>query len=536
MSEIPRRAHAALYGPTKGDRVRLADTALVVEVEDDATLRAGGGEEASFGRGGSLRDGMGQSQAVNGPGHHEAHDLVVTNALIVDHWGIVKADIGVKGSRIAAIGKAGNPDTQTGVDIVVGPGTEVIAGAGLIATAGGVDTGVRFGGPQQIVDALLAGITTMLGGGTGPTSGTLATGCTPGPQNIQRMLRAAEGLPMNLGFVGKGNASRPEPLTQQLAAGAIGLALHEDWGSTPAAIDNCLTLAEVTDTQVLLHADTLHESGFFDDTVAALRGAAVQVLPDAAAPDAARWAGLEHVLAGSATGLHAAAAAGNGGGSTRAAVELLHELGALGILGSGAPAMGSGIVVRAWQLAHTMKTLRGALAGDGARADNLRVKRYLAKYTINPALAWGIAHEVGSIEVGKWADLVLWRPAYFGVRPSLVLKGGFVAAAPLADAAPAQPRSATPRFAGCGRLAPATSLSFVSRTALDAGIGERLGLARRLAAVAGARVLRRRDMVHNAYVPRIEIDERSGAVRADGQLLAGGSAAALPLAQRYALF
>ena len=296
MSEIPRRAHAALYGPTKGDRVRLADTALVVEVEDDATLRAGGGEEASFGRGGSLRDGMGQSQAVNGPGHHEAHDLVVTNALIVDHWGIVKADIGVKGSRIAAIGKAGNPDTQTGVDIVVGPGTEVIAGAGLIATAGGVDTGVRFGGPQQIVDALLAGITTMLGGGTGPTSGTLATGCTPGPQNIQRMLRAAEGLPMNLGFVGKGNASRPEPLTQQLAAGAIGLALHEDWGSTPAAIDNCLTLAEVTDTQVLLHADTLHESGFFDDTVAALRGAAVQVLPDAAAPDAARWAGLEHVL------------------------------------------------------------------------------------------------------------------------------------------------------------------------------------------------------------------------------------------------
>ncbi|NLZ42404.1 MAG: amidohydrolase family protein, partial [Comamonadaceae bacterium] len=382
-----------------------------------------------------------------------------------------------------------------------------------------------------------AGTTTMIGGGTGPTSGSLETGCTPGPLNLQRMLRAAEGLPMNLGFVGKGNASRPEPLTQQLAAGAIGLALHEDWGSTPAAIDNCLTLAEVTDTQVLLHADTLHESGFFTDTLAALCGRTVQVLPDAGAPDAPRWAGVDHVLAGSATGLHATGAAAGARGTTRAAVALLHELGAIGIVGSGAPAPGSGIVVRAWQMAHAMKILRGTLPGDSARADNLRVKRYLAKFTINPALAWGIAHEVGSIEVGKWADLVLWRPAYFGVRPSLVLKGGVVAAAPMVDAALPGPRSAAPLFAGCGRLAPAASLSFVSRSALDAGIGERLGLARRLAAAGGARTLHRRDMVHNAYTPHVEIDERSGAVRADGRLLVcEGAVDALPLTQRYALF
>ncbi len=575
MTTINRRAYAEMYGPTTGDRVRLADTGLIIEVEDDFTRRAGGyGEEVKFGGGKTIRDGMGQSQIVNGPGHFEAHDVVITNALILDHWGIVKADIGIKGSRIAAIGKAGNPDVQPGVDIVIGPGTEIIAGEGMIVTAGGIDSHIHFICPQLIEEALSSGITTMLGGGTGPATGTFATTCTPGPENIHRMLQAAEAFPMNLGFMGKGNASRPEALTQQIAAGAIGLKLHEDWGTTPAAIDNCLTMAEVTDTQVSIHSDTLNESGFVEDTIAATRGRTLCAFHTEGAggghaPDILRVVGepnflpsstnptmpftantvdehldmlmvCHHLDAGIAEDL--AFAESRIRRETIAAEDVLHDLGAISMMSSDSQAMGrvGEVIIRTWQTAHKMKGQRGSLPGDTARHDNLRAKRYVAKYTINPALANGISHEVGSVEVGKWADLVLWRPAFFGVKPTTILKGGFIAMALMGDANASiptpQPVHYRPMFGSYGRLVQATSLTFVSQSAIKSDVGEDLGLHKRLAAVQACRSVRKTDMVHNAYLPKMEIDAQTYAVRADGQLLTCEPATVLPMAQRYFLF
>ncbi|MBP9910228.1 MAG: urease subunit alpha [Rubrivivax sp.] len=590
MATLGRRAYAEMYGPTVGDRLRLADTGLVIEVEADLTLRSGGyGEEVKFGGGKTIRDGMGQSQVVNGPGQHESCDCVITNALIVDHWGVVKADIGLKGCRIAAIGKAGNPDTQPGVDIVIGPGTEIIAGEGLIVTAGGIDSHIHFICPQQIDEALYSGITTMLGGGTGPATGTYATTCTPGPENIHRMLQAAEAFPMNLGFLGKGNATRPEALSQQIAAGAIGLKLHEDWGTTPAAIDNCLTMAEVTDTQVAIHTDTLNESGFVEDSIAAFKGRTIHTFHSEGAggghaPDIMKVVGEANVLpsstnptrpytvntldehldmlmvchhldAGIAEDL--AFAESRIRRETIAAEDVLHDLGAISIMASDSQAMGrvGEVVIRTWQTAHKMKGQRGWLSpsppqGEGqsegscvqndSRNDNFRVKRYIAKYTINPAIAHGISHDVGSVEVGKWADLVLWRPAFFGVKPSLVLKGGFIAAAAMGDPNASiptpQPVHYRPMFGSYGRVLPATSLTFVSQTALRGELGDELGLRKRLSAVHGCRTVKKADMVHNAYLPVMEIDAQTYEVRADGQLLTCDPATLLPMAQRYFLF
>ena len=575
MAEIGRRAYAEMYGPTVGDRVRLADTGLVIEVEQDMTLRAGGyGEEVKFGGGKTIRDGMGQSQVVNGPGPHEAPDCVITNALIVEHWGIVKADIAIKGCRIAAIGKAGNPDVQPGVDIVIGPGTEIIAGEGMIVTAGGIDSHIHFICPQQIDEALASGITTMLGGGTGPATGTFATTCTPGPENMHRMLMAAEAFPMNLGFMGKGNATRPEALSQQIAAGAIGLKLHADWGTTPAAIDNCLTMAEVTDTQVSIHSDTLNESGFVEDTIAATRGRTLCAFHTEGAggghaPDIMRVVGEANFLPSSTNPtmpytvntvdehldmlmvchhLDAAIAEDLAFAESRirretiAAEDVLHDLGAVSMMSSDSQAMGrvGEVIIRTWQTAHKMKGQRGTLPQDSSRNDNFRVKRYIAKYTINPALANGIAHEVGSLEVGKWADIVLWRPAFFGVKPSLVLKGGFIAAAQMGDANASiptpQPVHMRPMFGSFGRTLQATSLSFVSHSALDAGIGRQLGLQKKLSAVRGCRTVRKTDMVHNSWLPTMEIDPQTYSVRANGELLTCDPATVLPLAQRYFLF
>jgi urease subunit alpha len=572
---IGRRAYAEMYGPTVGDRLRLADTGLVIEVEKDFTLAAGGyGEEVKFGGGKTIRDGMGQSQVVNGPGHGEAADCVITNALIVDHWGIVKADIGIKGCRIAAIGKAGNPDVQPGVDIVIGPGTEIIAGEGMVVTAGGIDSHIHFICPQQIDEALASGVTTMLGGGTGPATGTYATTCTPGPENIHRMLMAAEAFPMNLGFLGKGNATQPEALSQQIAAGAIGLKLHEDWGSTPAAIDNCLTMAEVTDTQVSLHSDTLNESGFVEDTIAATKGRTLCAFHTEGAggghaPDIMRVVGEANFLPSSTNPtmpytantvdehldmlmvchhLDASIAEDLAFAESRirretiAAEDVLHDLGAISMMSSDSQAMGrvGEVIIRTWQTAHKMKGQRGALAGDSERNDNTRVKRYIAKYTVNPAIANGISHEVGSLEVGKWADIVLWRPAFFGVKPSLVLKGGFIALAAMGDPNASiptpQPVHYRPMFGSYGGALSATSLTFVSHSALDADIGGELGLKKRLSAVRGCRTVQKQHMVHNAYLPKMEIDAQTYAVRADGQLLTCEPATVLPMAQKYFLF
>ena len=575
MSSIGRRAYAEMYGPTVGDRVRLADTGLIVEVEQDLTLRAGGyGEEVKFGGGKTIRDGMGQSQTVNGPGPNEACDCVITNALIIDHWGIVKADIGLKGCRIAAIGKAGNPDVQPGVDIVIGPGTEIIAGEGLIVTAGGVDSHIHFICPQQIEEALMSGITTMLGGGTGPATGTYATTCTPGPENIHRMLMAAEAFPMNLGFFGKGNSTRPEALSQQVAAGAIAMKLHEDWGSTPAAIDNCLTMAEVTDVQVAIHTDTLNESGFVEDSIAAFKGRTIHTFHTEGAggghaPDILKVVGEANVLPSSTNPtrpytvntldehldmlmvchhLDASIAEDLAFAESRirretiAAEDILQDLGAISMMSSDSQAMGrvGEVVIRTWQTAHKMKGQRGALPEDNARNDNFRVKRYIAKYTINPAIAHGISHEVGSVQPGKWADLVFWRPAFFGIKPSLIMKGGFIAAALMGDANASiptpQPVHYRPMFGSFGGAMSATSLSFVSHTALDGDIGDVLGLHKRLSAVRGCRGLKKTDMVHNGYLPKMEIDPQTYAVRADGQLLVCDPATVLPMAQRYFLF
>jgi urease subunit alpha len=575
MPTIGKRAYAEMFGPTTGDRVRLADTNLVVEVEKDFTLAAGGyGEEVKFGGGKTIRDGMGQGQTVNGPGAAEAVDCVITNALIIDHWGIVKADIGLRGCRIAAIGKAGNPDVQPGVDIVIGPGTEIIAAEGMIVTPGGIDTHIHFICPQQIEEALSSGVTTMMGGGTGPATGTFATTCTPGPANIERMLRAADAFPMNLGFMGKGNASRPEALRQQVEAGAIGLKLHEDWGTTPAAIDCCLTVADAMDVQVAIHSDTLNESGFVEDTIAAFKGRTIHSFHTEGAggghaPDIMRVVGEANVLpsstnptrpftvntldehldmlmvchhldAGIAEDL--AFAESRIRRETIAAEDILHDLGAISMFSSDSQAMGrvGEVILRCWQTAHKMKAQRGSLPGDSERNDNVRVKRYIAKLSINPALTHGIAHEVGSVEAGKWADLVLWQPAFFGVKPALILKGGFIAMAAMGDANASiptpQPVHYRPMFGSYGGALAQGSLTFVSQAGIAAGVPARAGLHKTIATVKGTRSVTKRDMIHNDWLPKMEIDAQTYEVRADGQLLTCEPAAELPMAQRYFLF
>ncbi|MEO7852082.1 MAG: urease subunit alpha [Rubrivivax sp.] len=575
MATLSRRGYAEMFGPTVGDRLRLADTDLIIEVEHDFTLRAGGyGEEVKFGGGKTIRDGMGQSQRINGPGADEAMDCVITNAVIIDHWGIVKADIGIKGQRFAAIGKAGNPDVQPGVDIVIGPGTEIIAGEGCIVTAGGIDSHIHFICPQQIEEALMSGITTMTGGGTGPATGTFATTCTPGPANIARMLQAADAFPMNLAFLGKGNASRPEALRQQVEAGAAGLKLHEDWGTTPAAIDCCLSVAEETDTQVSIHSDTLNESGFVEDTIAATQGRSLcayhtEGAGGGHAPDILRVVGEANFLPSSTNPtmpytvntvdehvdmlmvchhLDASIAEDLAFAESRirretiAAEDVLHDLGAISMFSSDSQAMGrvGEVILRCWQTAHKMKQQRGTLPGDGERHDNARVKRYIAKYTINPALANGLAHEVGSIEVGKWADLVLWKPAFFGVKPSLILKGGFIAAAAMGDPNASiptpQPVHYRPMFGAFGGALAGGSLTFVSQASLANGAAQSYKLNKQLAAVKDCRGVRKQHMVHNALLPKMEIDAQTYAVRADGELLTCEPASVLPMAQRYFLF
>ncbi|MEY3783126.1 MAG: urease subunit alpha [Pseudomonadota bacterium] len=569
---IDRRAYAEIFGPTVGDRVSLADTDLIVEVEADYTLRAGSyGEEVKFGGGKTIRDGMAQSQLTRTQG---AVDTVLTNALIMDHWGIVKADIGLKGGRIVAIGKAGNPDTQPGVDIIIGPGTEIISCEGNIVTAGGVDTHIHFIAPQQIEEALCSGVTTMLGGGTGPATGTFATTCTPGPWNIERMMQSADAFPMNLGFMGKGNASLPAALHEQVSAGALGLKLHEDWGTTPAAIDNCLNVAEETDIQVAIHTDTLNESGFVEDTVAAFKGRTIHTFHTEGAggghaPDILKVVGEPNVLPSStnptrpytintldehvdmlmvchhldpAIAEDLAFAESRIRKETIAAEDILHDLGAISMFSSDSQAMGrvGEVIIRTWQTAHKMKQQRGKLPLDTERNDNFRAKRYLAKYTINPAIAHGIAHEVGSIEVGKWADIVIWKPAFFGVKPALILKGGFIAMAAMGDPNASiptpQPVHYRPMFGAYGGALAKTSLTFVSQAGLQAGIGERFGLHKTLSAVKGIRGLGKRHMIHNDYLPKMEVNAQTYQVRADGQLLTCEPASSLPMTQRYFLF
>jgi urease subunit alpha len=572
MATIGRRAYAEMFGPTTGDRVRLADTDLLLEVERDFTLAAGGyGEEVKFGGGKTIRDGMAQSQRSRAEG---AMDLVLTNALVIDHWGIVKADIGVKDGRIAVIGKAGNPDTQPGVDIIIGPGTEIISCEGSIVTAGGIDSHIHFISPQQIEEALTSGVTTMLGGGTGPATGTLATTCTPGAWNMERMLQAADAFPMNLGFLGKGNASQPQALREQIDAGAIGLKLHEDWGTTPSAIDQCLTIAEETDTQVAIHSDTLNESGFVENTIAATKGRALCAFHTEGAggghaPDILRVVGesnflpsstnptmpytvntldehvdmlmvCHHLDAGIAEDL--AFAESRIRKETIAAEDVLHDIGAISMFSSDSQAMGrvGEVVLRCWQTAHKMKLQRGTLAEDNARNDNFRIKRYVAKYTINPAIAHGISHEVGSIEPGKWADLVVWKPAFFGVKPSLILKGGFIAMAAMGDPNASiptpQPVHYRPMFGSFGGAVARGSFTFMSQAAVSAGVREKYGMSKQVSAVKNMRHIRKRDMVHNGATPKMEIDAQTYAVRADGQLLTCEAATVLPMAQRYFLF
>jgi len=572
MATIPRSAYADMFGPTVGDRVRLADTGLIVEVEKDFTLAAGGyGEEAKFGGGKTIRDGMAQSQRTRAQG---AMDTVLTNALIIDHWGIVKADIGLKDGRIAAIGKAGNPDTMPGVDIVIGPGTEIISCEGHIVTAGGIDSHIHFICPQQVDEALASGVTTMLGGGTGPATGTFATTCTPGPWHIERMLQAADGLSMNLGFLGKGNASRPEALHEQVDAGAIGLKLHEDWGTTPSAISNCLDVAEEMDVQVAIHSDTLNESGFVEDTIAATKGRTLCAFHTEGAggghaPDIIRVVGEANFLPSSTNPTmpytvntldehvdmlmvchhldasipeDLAFAESRIRRETIAAEDMLHDMGAISIMSSDSQAMGrvGEVVIRTWQTADKMKSQRGTLPEDSSRNDNFRVKRYIAKYTINPAIAHGIAHTVGSLEVGKWADLVIWKPAFFGVKPALVVQGGTISLAAMGDPNASiptpQPVHYRPQFGAFGRSLARGSLSFVSQAGLAAGVGERYGLQKTTVAVQNCRSITKAHMVHNSYLPKMEIDPQRYTVRADGVLLTCEPASKLPMAQRYFLF
>ncbi len=566
-NKITRQAYAEMFGPTTGDRLRLADTELLIEVEKDYTIY---GEEVKFGGGKVIRDGMGQSQRVSA----ETVDTVITNALIVDAvTGIVKADIGLKDGRIAAIGKAGNPDIQPGVTIVIGPGTEVIAGEGMIITAGGIDSHIHFICPQQIDEALYSGVTTMLGGGTGPATGTYATTCTPGPWHIHRMLEAAEAFPMNLGFLGKGNASLPEALREQVEAGAMGLKLHEDWGTTPAAIDCCLSVADEMDVQVAIHTDTLNESGFVEATIGAFKGRTIHTFHTEGAggghaPDIIKAAGLPNVLPSSTNPTmpytvntidehldmlmvchhldpsiaeDIAFAESRIRRETIAAEDILHDLGVFSMMSSDSQAMGrvGEVIVRTWQAAHKMKVQRGALPEDSARNDNFRVKRYIAKYTINPALTHGIAHTVGSIEVGKLADLVLWKPAFFGVKPSLILKGGMIAAAAMGDPNASiptpQPVHYRPMFGSFGK-ALKTSVTFVSQAALQNPAVNALNLQKPLVAVSGTRTLKKSDMVHNGATPEITVDPETYVVKADGVHLVCEPATELPLAQRYFLF
>ncbi len=568
MAKLSRAAYADMFGPTVGDRIRLGDTDLFVVVEKDFSHY---GEEVKFGGGKVIRDGMGQSQRSRAEG---AHDTVITNALIIDHWGIVKADIGIRDGRISGIGKAGNPDVQPGVDIVIGPGTEIIAGEGKIVTAGGIDAHIHFICPQQVEEALASGITTMVGGGTGPATGTAATTCTPGPWHLARMLQAAEGLPVNLAFAGKGNAARPAALEEMLRAGAAALKLHEDWGTTPAAIDCCLSVADRFDIPVMIHTDTLNESGFVEDTIAAFAGRTIHAFHTEGAggghaPDIIKLAGYANVLPSSTNPTRPytantidehldmlmvchhldaaipediAFAESRIRRETIAAEDILHDLGAISMISSDSQAMGrvGEVITRTWQTAHKMKLQRGALPGDGD-ADNHRVKRYIAKYTINPAIAQGLAGEVGSVEIGKLADLVLWSPAFFGAKPDLVIKSGSIVMAmmgdPNASIPTPQPVHMRPMFAAFGRALGESCLTFVSAAALEADLGRQLGLARRLVAVANTRGgIGKRSMIHNDALPRIEVDPETYEVRADGVLLTCEPAAVLPLAQRYFLF
>jgi urease subunit alpha len=568
MARITRAAYADMFGPTTGDRVRLADTDLIVEVEKDLTTY---GEEVKFGGGKVIRDGMGQSQAAQAQG---AVDTVVTNALIIDHWGIVKADFGITNGRIARIGKAGNPDVQPGVDIIIGPGTEVIAGEGKILTAGGIDAHIHFICPQQVEDAIASGITTLIGGGTGPATGTAATTCTPGPWHMARMLQAAEALPVNLAFAGKGNASQPQALEEMLRAGASCLKLHEDWGTTPAAIDNCLSVADRFDVQVMIHTDTLNESGFVEDTIAAFKGRTIHAFHTEGAggghaPDIIKVAALPNVLPSSTNPTRpytantldehldmlmvchhldssipedVAFAESRIRKETIAAEDILHDLGALSMMSSDSQAMGrvGEVIIRTWQTAHKMKTQRGSLPGDSERNDNARVKRYIAKYTINPAIAQGFACEIGSIEEGKLADLVLWSPAFFGVKPDLVIKGGAIACAPMGDPNASiptpQPVHYRPMFGAFGKSLIASPALFVSQAAITKGVAKKWGLTRPMLAVKGTRKIGKKDMVHNSLCPKIEVDPETYEVRADGELLTCEPATVLPMAQRYFLF
>jgi urease subunit alpha len=556
-----------MFGPTTGDRLRLADTDLWLQVESDFTIY---GDEVKFGGGKVIRDGMGQSQRPS----RDTADLVITNALIIDHWGIVKADVGIKNGRIAGIGKAGNPDTQPNVDIIIGAGTEVLAGEGMLLTAGGIDSHIHFICPQQIDEALMSGVTTMLGGGTGPATGTNATTCTPGPWNIHRMLEAVDGLPMNIGLLGKGNASLAEPLREQVAAGAIGLKLHEDWGTTPAAIDQCLRVADETDVQVAIHTDTLNESGFVEATLAAIAGRTIHTYHTEGAggghaPDIIKAAGELNILPSSTNPTRpytvntvdehldmlmvchhldpniaedVAFAESRIRRETIAAEDILHDLGAFSMIASDSQAMGrvGEVIIRTWQTAHKMKVQRGALAGDSSANDNERIKRYIAKYTINPAIAHGIAHEVGSIAVGKLADLVLWKPAFFAAKPAVIVKGGLIAAAPMGDPNASiptpQPVHYRAMFGALGKACHSTSMTFLSQAAVANDVVGQLGLQSLIGTVKGCRTINKNDMVRNSYQPLIEVDSQTYEVRADGLLLVCEPAVELPLAQRYFLF
>ena len=557
-----------MFGPTIGDKVRLADTDLIIEVEEDKTIY---GEEVKFGGGKVIRDGMGQGQASRAEG---AVDTVITNALVVDHWGVVKADIGIRDGRISGIGKAGNPDIQPGVDIVIGPGTEAIAGEGRILTAGGIDAHIHWICPQQMDDALYSGITTMLGGGTGPADGTNATTCTPGPWHMERMLQAAEGFPMNFGFFGKGNASEPGALIEQVAAGACGLKLHEDWGTTPSAIDTCLGVAEEMDVQVAIHTDTLNESGFVENTIAAFKGRTIHAFHTEGAggghaPDIIKVCGEQNVIPSSTNPTRpftvntidehldmlmvchhldsripedVAFAESRIRRETIAAEDILHDLGAFSIIASDSQAMGrvGEVIIRTWQTADKMKKQFGALDAETGDNDNLRVRRYIAKYTINPALTHGMADHIGSVAVGKLADLVLWKPMFFGVKPDLVLKCGTIAAAAMGDPNASiptpQPVHYRPMFGAFGKSLTASAVTFISRAAADADIGKKFGLDKTLLAVAGCRAVNKADMVLNDYTPNMEVDPETYEVRADGRLLVCEPAAELAMAQRYFLF
>jgi urease subunit alpha len=570
---IPRRTYADLYGPTTGDRIRLADTELVIEIEKDFTHY---GDEITFGGGKVIRDGMGQSSGALREGSNGALDLVITNAVILDHWGIVKGDIGVKNGRIVKVGKAGNPDTMDGVDpeLVVGAGTEVIAGENLIVTAGGVDSHIHFISPQQVYEALSNGITTMIGGGTGPATGTAATTCTPGAWNLARMLQAAEAWPMNFGFLGKGNAAIGGPLAEQIEAGACGLKLHEDWGTTPAAIDACLKIADEFDVQAAIHTDTINEAGFLEATVAAIAGRAIHTYHTEGAggghaPDIIAIASHENILPSSTNPTRpytvntiaehldmlmvchhlnpqvpedVAFAESRIRPETIAAEDILHDMGVLSMLSSDSQAMGrvGEVVTRTWQTAHKMKVQRGPLTGDSSRNDNARAKRYVAKYTINPAITHGMATEIGSIEPGKLADLVLWKPAFFGVKPEMIVKGGFIAWSVMGDANASiptpQPVRYRPMFGSFGGATAATSVTFISQAAMSVGLPQTLGLQKRAAPVQNCRRIGKKDMVHNDVTPKIEVDPETYEVRVDGELITCEPATILPLAQRYFLF